>query len=248
MPKPFAAFDVDGTIFKSSLAEKVVGYCIDEGIFSADAFNDVEHSRSRWQANNNEGVYQAYLHRLVGAFVTELTGVEVERFNAAVDKMIADQGIRRFSFPKKIMKLLQNTHEIIAISGSPTIIVKPFLADLPVQDVYGSILDTEDGRFTGTAESVGDKAHVINSLVASKDLTYHGSVAIGDTYSDVPMLHRATHPIMFNASHTLTKYGSEFGWARVHEVKDQVTTLIHNGESEYKEVDTQTFMYGLQLK
>lgn len=225
MTKPFAAFDVDGTIFKSSLAEKVVDACIDQNVFNAEKFNDVYANRKRWQINNNEGLYQAYLHRLVATFVDNMAGVDVEQFDHVTQRLLSEHQVRKFAFPRMLIKALQPSHHIVAISGSPDILVKPFLRDLGVHETFGSVFEQEDGKFTGAARGVGDKADILKDLVENNVATRLGSVALGDTVSDEPMLHYAEIPIMFNASSNLTNYGKEFGWLRVNEVKDQITAL-----------------------
>lgn len=225
MPKPFAAFDVDGTIFKSSLAEKVVEGCIEEGVFPSEPFDAVYANKRRWHVNNNEGVYQAYLHRLVGTFVEQMAGVEVERFDQVTEKMLQQQAVRKFGFPRMLMRRIQASHFLLAISGSPNILVEPFLRDLDISTTFGSEFEVEDGRFTGEASSVGNKAVLLKGLVERGDVLREGSVAMGDTIGDVPMLEYADVPLMFNASRTLTGYGSEFGWTRINEVKDQITVL-----------------------
>ncbi|MDB5185341.1 MAG: HAD-superfamily subfamily hydrolase [Candidatus Saccharibacteria bacterium] len=235
MPKPFAALDVDGTIFKSSLAEKVVDACIDAKVFAAEPFNLVFANKRRWQTNNNEGVYQAYLHRLVRTFISQMAGIEVERFDRVIATMISEHSVRKFAFPRRLINSLQTSHHIVAISGSPDILVRPFLADLPVQTAFGSAFAVEDGIFTGAARAVGDKAAILQGLVAANVASQAGSVAVGDTFSDAPMLAYAETAIMFNASRTLTKYGQEFGWLRVNEVKDQQSVLEYNIDRELYE-------------
>ncbi len=247
MARPFAAFDVDGTIFKSSLAEKVVDRCISDGLFPAEPFNEVYANRRRWQVNNNEGVYQAFLHRLVGTFVGQIAGVEVERFKKVTDDMIAEHQVRKFAFPRRLIQSLRTSHHIIAISGSPDILVEPFLADLNTDKAYGSIFEHEDGRFTGVASSVGDKAVILKRLVNAGTVILPGSVAMGDTVSDIPMLEYATLPIMFNPTATLTNYGKEFGWPRVFEVKDQITALQYSLDTDkYVEVNPDSIIFALQ--
>lgn len=228
MPKPFAAFDVDGTIFKSSLVEKAVDGCIEAGIFRPEPFNRVYESRQKWQASNNEGVYQSYIHRLVGAFVQQIAGVEVEQFEAVAADMFAHHAVRRFAFPRQVIERTRSSHYHVAISGSPLMLVKPFLADLPMQDVYGSGFEIQDGVFTGVATPVGDKEALLQELVRTGITKQEGSLAVGDTITDAPMLHYAETPMMFNASRTLTNYGRQHHWLRVHEVKDQVTYLNWN--------------------
>jgi HAD superfamily phosphoserine phosphatase-like hydrolase len=225
MPKPFAAFDVDGTIFKSSLAEKIVEHGIAEDLFDAEPFNEVYESRQRWQEDNNEDIYQTYLKQLVGALVVQMAGVEVERFDAVTANMLRKHDTRKFRLPRIMIETLGNTHTTIVISGSPEVLVRPFVADLNVDKVFGSTYGIEDGRFTGVAESVGKKDDLLRELVHEGVVTRQGSVAMGDTVGDVPMLEYADHPVVFNASDTLTRYGEGRGWDKAFEVKDNITIL-----------------------
>lgn len=247
MPKPFAAFDVDGTIFKSSLAEKVIDGCIDEGVFKAEPFNAAFENKRLWQYGNSEEAYSAYLHHLIGTFITHLAGVEVARFNEVAADMIAHHTVRKFAFPRRLMDALRQSHHLMAISGSPNILVQPFLRDIDVQTTFGSTFVVEDGRFTGEAQTVGDKATLLRELVAKGEIAQLGSVAMGDTFSDISMLAYADTPIAFNASRTLTNYAKEFNWLRVNEVKDQVTALAWDAQNQkYTEQDPEQVIDSLR--
>lgn len=225
MSKPFFALDVDGTVFKSGLVEKVVESCIDTRLFKADSFNEAYSNKQRWQEHNTEGAYLAYLDRLVATFVLEITGVKVEKFQQITDNMVEQQRVRRFIFPRNLLRRLKDSHHSVAISGSPSILVQPFLADLDVDTICGSEYHIENGRFTGVAASVGDKALILKKMEDEHLISRENSVAIGDTVSDKSMLMHAAHPVMFNPSRTLTDYGRVSGWPRVIETKDQVTVL-----------------------
>jgi HAD superfamily phosphoserine phosphatase-like hydrolase len=247
MTKPFAAFDVDGTIFKSSLAEKIVEHGIADGLFDAEPFNDVYESRRRWQQNNTEGVYQAYLKQLVGSLVVQMAGVDVEHFDKVTADMIEEHSVRKFRLPKKMIRALADSHTPIVLSGSPDVLVRPFVADMNITAVYGSSYEIKDGKFTGLAKSVGNKALLLRELVEQDVVTREGSIAMGDTYNDVPMLEYATYAVMFNGSRTLTDYGEVFGWDKAFEVKDNITILNKDPESEiYAETDIDSFLDSLK--
>lgn len=246
MPKPFAAFDADGTIFKSSLAEKIVEEGISERLFDPEPFNEVYENRRRWQENNSEEVYVDYLQRLVGALVTQMAGVEVERFDAVTTSMIEKQAVRKFRLPKMMIETLRTTHVPIVISGSPDVLVRPFIADLDIDGVYGSMYEIKERRFTGLAKPIGSKAMVLKSLTATDEVGWQGSVAMGDTIGDVSMLGFASRPVMFNASHTLTAYGEKLGWDKAFEAKDRITILRKDPEEEiYHEVSVDDFLGSL---
>lgn len=244
--KPYATFDVDGTIFKSSLAEKVVEGGIASGLFKSDAFNDVHANRRRWQEDNSEDAYVAYIHRLVGALVSQMAGVEVQRFNGVVAELVERHQARRFKFPRQLMHAVAQTHHVVAISGSPRIILEPFLADLPIHSIYGSEFMVEDGRFTGEAQGVGDKAAILQNLEAQGVVTAQGSIATGDTAGDIPALEHAELPVMFNPSLTLARHGERKKWDQVLEVKDRMLVLRHSEiTGHYRPVDTGLYIQSL---
>lgn len=231
MPKSFAAFDVDGTIFKSSLAEAVIDTCIAEGMFARRHFDKVFAYKRRWQLHNTEATYQKYLQYLVAALVAEMAGVDTKWFEKVICTLVAQHAVRKFGFPRQLIKRLRSSHYLVAISGSPDMLVRPFLDDLQLDAVYGSTYDIV-GRFTGRAQPVENKAALLSRLVAEGLVSREGSIAVGDTISDASMLEYAQSPVMFNASRTLTQYGKKFGWMRVNEVKDQITILQYTADSK----------------
>lgn len=247
MPKPFAAFDVDGTIFKSSLAEKIIEHGIEDGLFPAEPFNDVYESRRRSHETNNDETYQAYINKLVGTFTMQIAGVEVERFDKVASSMIRKHEVRKFRLPRLIIQALEDSHLPIVVSGSPDVLVRPFVADLNITTVYGSTYATDDGRFTGEAYGVGDKAALLQKHVEAGDVIKQGSVAIGDTASDISMLDYADKPIMFNPSSMLMKHGEKEGWDKALEVKDSIVILSQTQSGdEYHQRDVEEFLDSLR--
>jgi HAD superfamily phosphoserine phosphatase-like hydrolase len=242
-PKPLAVFDVDGTIFKSSLLEKVVQQCIDVGLFAAADFTDVWQMRRAWQLKNSEDVYLRYIQKLIDELVAHIKGVDVHVFDWVAHKMVEDNHVRLFAFPRQLMESVRESHTLVIISGSPEPALKPFVEQFGIDMVFGSQLEHIDGVYTGEATSMRDKAAVLQRLVSGGEVLQEGSVAIGDTVSDIPMLEFVDLPIMFNASRTLVEYGSQRGWARVNEVKDSVVALeLERDQGEYREVEVEQLL------
>jgi HAD superfamily phosphoserine phosphatase-like hydrolase len=217
-----AVFDVDGTQFKSACVEKVIDEAILQGVFSSETFAEARLTRRRWQENNNEGVYQAYLHHLVGAFVASIANVSVEQFRSVTERVIAEHRVRLFSYPRQLRELLTPNHTLVAISGSPLPVVEPFLEGLGFDEIYGSTFEIEDGRFTGQASAV-NKQTVLEKLTATGR---HISVGVGDTVGDLPVLRQARCPVAFNPSATLRKEAIMQHWPIVIEQKDAITQLL----------------------
>lgn len=222
--KPLAVFDTDGTIFKSACVEKVINEAITQQVFDREPFQRAHEYRRRWQRNNHEGLYQSYLHHLVGGFVASIAGVEVERFKQVIDQMVSEHEYRLFGYTKRLAEMLRPSHRRISISGSPEMVVKPFLRSLEFDQVIGSQFEVVDGYYTGNATGT-NKAEVLARFK-------HNSidVGVGDTVGDVPVLAQARCPIAFNPSSALYQDAKQNRWFIVHEHKDFVTQFLPNWE------------------
>lgn len=248
--RPFLALDTDGTICKSSLLEAAIEAAIEEGLFLPSMFAETFRIKELWGDDNNEGTYLSYLDQMIGDFVLSMTGIEKKPFDRVVDTVVRDQIKRRFSFPKRVITELKSTHELVGISGSPLFLVRPYLEDLGINRVYGSIYPIENGRYIGAPQSVGSKALILQGLIDKEVVTQNGSIAIGDTMSDKDMFRFVSsvgRPIMFNPALTLKNYGAAFGWDHVNEVKDNITPLIRTDVSKpYEEVPLGVYLDSLR--
>lgn len=248
--RSFLALDTDGTICKSSLLEAAIKASIEEGLFDARAFTETFRKKIAWQEENDEEKYVEYLNAMVGAFVVSMAGVEELAFSRIIDSVVRDQLKRRFAFPKRVIAELKPTHELIGISGSPLILVRPYLEDLGINHVFGSDYEVVNGIFTGRARSVGSKALILQTLVERGIVTQSSSVAIGDTISDESMFSYVSEqgrPIMFNPSLTLKEFGAPLNWDCVYEVKDNITPLVRTSKSSiYQEVPLGEYLDSLR--
>lgn len=232
--KPGAFFDIDGTIFKSSLLEKLVTEGIQQMVFTDEAFLRATQIREQWQKSNNEGTYIAYTDSLVGAFVTSIAGVRVGVVDRLVDTVVREHTARRFRFPQSLMRMTGRSHTNVIISGSPQFAVERYVQDLSPHLVFGSQFEVIDGVYTGGAESVSDKARIRQELITRGKILAGNCIAIGDTMSDKSILSAVDVPIMLNPSSTLANYGRQFGWPMVLEQKDNIVVLQANSAGDYR--------------
>jgi phosphoserine phosphatase len=94
-------------------------------------------------------------------------------------------------------------------------VAEPFGKLWGFDHVFGTELHVDDqGAYHGTPDRTvvhaRNKGEVLSRLVAELDLTFDGSIAIGDALSDASMLEVVQHPILFNPSPELLRrfYGS----------------------------------------
>ena len=138
--KPVAFFDIDGTIFRSSLLIELVNKLVELEIFSGDAKDIYEQSHLAWQ--NREGSYEEYIDDVVKAFLKEIKGVHYGTFADTAREVVAVQRKRVYRYTRDlIQELKKNNYEIVAISQSPKTALDEFCKQYGFDRVYGRIYE-----------------------------------------------------------------------------------------------------------
>ena len=101
----FAVFDVDGTIFRSSLLIQVVNKLIAEDVFPKGAAQVYEKEYERWV--NREGEYQEYIDAVVQAFLKHVKGVHYGVLADAAEQVVAEQWKRVYRYTRDLLKELK---------------------------------------------------------------------------------------------------------------------------------------------
>ncbi|MDD5430883.1 MAG: HAD family phosphatase [Candidatus Pacebacteria bacterium] len=223
--KRFAVFDIDGTIFRSSLLIELTDAFIQEGIFQREARKFYEKEFNRWL--DRKGSYEDYIGAVVRAFTANLKGVKYKDFLAVARKVVAFHKNRVYRYTRDLIKdLKKRNYYLLAISGSPKIILDEFCKELKFDKVYGRLHDIDlRGRFTGKIvleDIINDKAKALRRAIETEKLSLKGSIGVGDTEADIPLLKTVENPICFNPNKKLLSYAKRAGWKVVAERKDVV--------------------------
>jgi HAD superfamily hydrolase (TIGR01490 family) len=226
--KKVAIFDIDGTIFRSSLLIETTNALIAEGIFPARARRMYQRSFENWL--NRKGEYGDYIADVVHVFDRYIAGVQKAAFLRVVRKVMAYQKHRVYRFTRDMIRQLRKRgFFLLAISHSPRDLVVEFTKHWGFDRVYGRMFELDDWkRFTGKilhADVINDKAAMLQVAVTKERLTLKGSVGIGDSEGDIPMLKLVDRPICFNPNSLLYRYAKRKGWEIVVERKDVVYHL-----------------------
>ncbi len=221
--KKVAIFDIDGTIFRSSLLIEITEALIDAGIFKPSIKKYYAEHYQNWL--DRKGSYEKYIDGVVRAFENNIKGVKYEDFLKISKKVLAAKQERTYQYTRDLIKQLQKkNYYLLAISNSPEVIVSNFCKQLGFDKAYGRIYEVnEKGIFTGKIlheKIISDKAKVLQRAVGKENLTIEGSVAVGDTESDIPMFKLVDRPICFNPNRRLHAAAKKYGWKMVVERKD----------------------------
>lgn len=220
-----AVFDIDGTIFRSSLLIELVDELISDGTFPARARNLYVEAHRRWL--DREDSYDKYIWAVITAFDKHIKGVGEKEFLRAVRKVVAFHRSRVYRFTRDLVRdLRKRGYFLLAISHSPKYVVDGFAKQMGFHKVYGRILEMDErGRFTGRtaeAEQIFDKAKILRRAAVKENLTLRGSVGVGDTDSDAAFLKLVDKPICFNPNGVLYGIARRRGWRVVVERKDVI--------------------------
>lgn len=223
-----AIFDVDGTIFRSSLLIELVEVLIDRGVFDVSVRDQYEAQKMEWL--DREDDYEKYIMAVVGVFVENIKGVPQEVLTESAVLVIERYRNRTYRYTLDLITdLKEKGYFLLAVSQSPKEILDLFCVELGFDKVYGRLYEVgDDGVYTGNIleeEIIQDKALAFQRAIERENLTLEESVGIGDTEGDIPFLEMVDIPICFNPNLKLYTRALENNWKVVVERKDVVYEL-----------------------
>jgi len=223
-----AVFDVDGTIFRSSLLIQLVGRLIENGAFPKEARLVYERDYEKWL--NREGDYQAYINAVIEAFNMYLKGVHYGALADAAEEIVEEQWKRVYRYTRDLIKdLKKKDYYLLAVSHSPKTVLDKFCPRMGFDKAYGIVYEIGPQEcFTGTIADehlILNKANILKRAIEKEDLTLSNSVGVGDTETDIAFLEMVAGPICFNPNMKLYKHAKRMKWKVVVERKDVVYEL-----------------------
>lgn len=225
MERPVAAFDIDGTVFRSSLLIELVEELVRRDIFPEKARNTYKDAHEDWL--NRKGEYGPFIQKVVLSFATHAKGSLYGEVADVAGEIIESKRDRTYRYTRDlIQELKKKGYYLLAISHSPKFIVDGFCYELGFDKSYGTFYETgASNRFTGEIADehiIMNKSAVFLRALEKGDFGIKGSVAVGDTESDISMLSLVETPIAFNPNRLLYRHAKQRGWKIVVERKDVI--------------------------
>lgn len=223
-----AFFDIDGTIFRSSLLIELINGLVESGVFPRAAWPEMEKARFAWL--DRVGRYDDYLWKVVEVHLKYIKGCSWSEVSGVVDRVMRNHKNHVYRYTRDlIIKLKKQGYMLVAISGSPIYMVERFAKYMGFDSYFGQMLEIRDGVFTGKISNPDflEKEKVLKRFLADTKLNvdWKNSVAVGDTDNDIPMLKMVGRPIAFNPNAKFAKYAKKNGWEIVVERKDAIFKL-----------------------
>ncbi len=234
--KKLAIFDIDGTIFRSSLVIELSHALVEAGIFPQVAKKEIEKEYLAWL--DRKGSYEAYIDKVVKIYVKHITGKRYTLVKKVADLVINYQKDRVYRFTRDLIKKFKKQgFYLVAISGSPSYIVSSYAKTIGFDLCFGTELEVINEKFTGKAVSLDSAFHkskIVKSLATELNVDLKNSIAVGDTESDVAMLSLVGKPLAFNPNLQLTRVAKKNGWKIVVERKNVIFEVKDFNLLDYK--------------
>jgi len=223
----FAVFDIDGTLIRWQLFHAIVHGLGKHGYISPEAHDRIKEARKQWKVRTNPEGFAAYEHVLVTEYLAVLSSIEPNEYFSIVSDVFDEYKDQTHAYTRNLLKDLKSKgYKLIAISGSQQEIIERLAEHYGFDYVIGSTLEQVDGKFTGKIDTpIFDKAKVLNQVIGEHSLSKEGSIAVGDSSSDIPMFELVENPIVFNPDQKLFKVAKERQWKIVVERKNMIYEL-----------------------
>lgn len=217
-----AIFDIDGTIFRSSLLIELNWMLMKEGVFPKAVKQELDDSYFKWI--DRKGSYEDYINDVIEVYNKRVVGKKVADVKRIARKVVDAQKDRVYVYTRDLIKKIRRDHTLVAISGSPLVIVTAFNKYYNFDFLMATTRVVKDGKFTSEFEDIPaqDKKEHILSFCTEEGYSLRGSIGLGDTEADIGFLELVDRPICFNPNMNLYKKAKREAWQVVVERKDVI--------------------------
>lgn len=229
----FAAFDIDGTLFRSGLYREVSYELMKMGALPDDILEETTLKNREWRDRTHGNAFEEFDMLVVDRVDHSLPQLRIDDYEEAAQTVIAKRADNVYVYTRELLKQLKlDGYFLIAISGSQIELVEPFAAKYGFDAWVGQQWERGEEYFTGkTIKTHTHKDEIIRDLMPTYDLTLQGSIAVGDSNGDVGMLRIVERPIAFNPTYELYQKAVESGWDIVIERKNMIFELAKTGDT-----------------
>ncbi len=225
--RPFAVFDIDGTLIRWQLYHAVADALVKLGVVEAGTYEAIRGARMSWKTRQPGTSFRDYELELIRVYEEVLADLTVSQLDRAVQAVFGEYKDQVYTYTRQLIEgLKKDKYILFAISGSQIEIVELIAKHYGFNDYVGTVYERSGEKFSGQKMVAShDKAKALRSLVKKHKLIYEKSMAIGDSLSDAAMLELVEIPIAFNPDKDLFERAQQEGWKIVLERKNMVYEL-----------------------
>jgi HAD superfamily hydrolase (TIGR01490 family) len=229
LKKKFAVFDIDGTLYRSSLFLDMVEKLILDGVISKERAESHYQLKRKWEERAHSESYEDFIKDVVINTEEGLKNLSVADIEKASRFVAENNKDIVYTFTRDLIGQLKSKgYFVMAITGSNSEVAEVF-CQLHGFNAFSSTvwIRSKDGvSYTGDVVDLGrDKAKQLKEMVEQYELDYKDSYAVGDSRGDITMLELVENPIAFNPEKQLLDVAKTNEWRIVIERKNVVYEL-----------------------
>jgi HAD superfamily hydrolase (TIGR01490 family) len=235
-PRKFAVFDIDGTLIRWQLYHAIVDELVTQGSIKAANYQAVEQARDTWKRRGHVSSFDSYEQALIKVHDAAVDSLSIEDYQKAVDAVFEAYKDQVYTYTRDLIRSLkQEGYVLLAISGSHQDVIQKLAEYYGFDEAVGPTYGRKDGHITRPLKPVyGRKAIILKELVKKHDLSYEGSIAIGDSATDIDILKLVEKPIAFNPTRDLFAHAKAQHWQIVIERKNVIYELEADKHGGYR--------------
>lgn len=202
-----AFFDIDGTLYREGFVGDLFKMMVSFNLIPYSIWNEeVKPEYDRW--DRRTGSYDSYLATMAKAVQQAVAGTHKSIFEHIVNTVVKKKGMKTYVYTREKIKWhREQGHKIIAISGSPHVLVKKMAELYGFDDFIGTeYIKDENDIYTGEIVPMWDSASKKRSIEGFRekyDIDLLNSYAYGDTSGDYTMFESVGNPHLINPSREL---------------------------------------------
>lgn len=235
MTRKFAAFDIDGTLFRSGLYREVFYELYKMGVLPNDLTEQTTDKHREWRHRVHGNAFEEFEAIMVHGLDSYLPRLRISDYETAVDRVLQKKAENVYVYTRNLLRSLQaKGYFTVAISGSQQELVEPFAKHYHFDAWVGQKWERGEEFFTGNVTKTHTgKDKIIATLIEQYDLTLEDSYGVGDSNGDSGMLALVDHPIAVNPTHELFEKALENGWKVVVERKNTSYELERGSDGHF---------------
>lgn len=227
MSRPFAVFDIDGTVFRSSLYLEIVTELSESGVLPPETLEEFQPAFTAWKERSHQTSYDDYRNAVVNAYEKRMEGLRGSDFDKAARNVVKKLKNHTYVYPRSLIRKLKNKgYFLIAISGSQLEMVNEFAKYWGFDSWVGQRHQRIDGVMTGNTQKTHEGKHVfLDKIIKDNQLGRENSFGVGDSIGDKELLEAVENPVAFNPDRELFEYAVDKHWKIVVERKNMIYEL-----------------------
>ena len=235
MKKKFAAFDIDGTLFRSGLYREVFYELYKMGVLPNDLTEQTTEKHRVWRHRVHGNAFEEFDAIVVTVLDSYLPRLKISDYEEAVKRVLDKRAENVYIYTRDLLKKLKaEGYFLIAISGSQQELVEPFAKRYGFDMWVGQQWERGEKYFTGkVVKTHTGKDKIIERMLDKHNLTMKDSYAVGDSNGDSGMLGIVDNPIAFNPTSELLEKALANNWKVVIERKNVSYELEGNKDGRF---------------